>query len=175
MPTLLIKLHLRREKIMSEYSVVVAEGARSRFFTLEPVELPELESGPNLIEHDSLANPIHKAHQQSIYADTRGGKNRKVGGQAHGYDEHRQRFDDEMEARFARDIIKHLDGLMRANGTRRLILCAEKRMLGFLRQALNGRIPREVHIIEVAKDFAKLNVRDLHDRLARNGYLPARR
>lgn len=160
---------------MSEYSVVVAEGARSRFFTLEPVEVPEFESGPNLIEHDSLANPSHKARQQSIYADIRGGKNHTASGQAHGYDEHRQRFGDEMEARFARDIVKHLDGLMRTNGTRRLILCAEKRMLGFLRQALNGRIPRDVDVIEVPKDLAKLNVRDLHSRLARSGYLPARR
>lgn len=160
---------------MSEYSVVVAEGARSRFFTLEPAEVPELESGPNLIEHDSLTNPIHKARQKSIYADPRGGTNRTASGQAHGYDEHRQRFDDEMETRFARDIVKHLDGLIRSNGTRRLILCAEKRMLGFLRQALNGRIPRNVHVIEVRKDLAKLNVRELHDRLARNGYLPARR
>lgn len=160
---------------MSEYSVVVAEGARSRFFTLQPVELPEIEPGPNLIEHDSLANPIHKAHQQGIYADPRGGKNRTAGGQSHGYDEHRQRFDDEMEARFARDIVKYLDALIRRNGTRRLILCAEKRMLGFLRQALNGRVSREVRVIEVPKDLAKLNVRDLHDRLAREGYLPARR
>ncbi|MDN5849155.1 MAG: host attachment protein [Nitrococcus sp.] len=159
---------------MSEYSVVVAEGARSRFFTLEPVEVPELESGPNLKEHDSLVNPSHKAHQLSIYADTRGGGNRTAGGQTHGYDEHRQRFDDEMEARFARDIVKHVDVLIRSNGTRRLILCAEKRMLGFLRQAINGRIPRDVQVIEVPKDLAKLNVRDLHDRLARKGYLPAR-
>ncbi|HET8700618.1 MAG TPA: host attachment protein [Nitrococcus sp.] len=160
---------------MSEYSVVVAEGARSRFFTLEPVAVPELESGPNLIEHDALANPIHKARQQSVYADIRGGKNRAASGQAHGYDEHRQRFNDEMEARFARDIAKRLEGLMRSNGTRRLILCAEKRMLGFLRQALNGRVPREVRVIEVPKDLAKLNVRNLHVWLAHSGYLPARR
>lgn len=30
---------------MSEYCVVVAQGSRARFFTLEPAEVPEMEGG----------------------------------------------------------------------------------------------------------------------------------
>ncbi|MGD8428958.1 MAG: host attachment protein [Ectothiorhodospiraceae bacterium] len=160
---------------MSEYCVVVAEGARARFFTLEPAAVPELESGPNLQEHNSLANPSHKAHQNKIFADTRSGRNRSTVAGAHGYDEHRSQHDDEMEHRFARDIANELSNLTSANGTRRVVLCAEKRMLGFLRGALNGSIPNGVEVVEVAKDLAKLPARSLHERLAGQGLLPARR
>lgn len=161
---------------MSDYCVVVAEGARARFFTLEPVTLPELESGPNLIEHESLANPIHKAHDGRVFADTRGGRNRTAStGQGHGFDEHRAGYDAELEHRFARDIARQIDGLTRANGTRRVILCAEKRMLGLLRGVVGGNGAAGVEIVEVPKDLAKCNVRELHNRLARDGHLPGRR
>ena len=42
---------------MSEYCVVVADGTRARFFTLEAAQFPEMESGPNLIEKKDLINP----------------------------------------------------------------------------------------------------------------------
>lgn len=158
---------------MSEYCVVVAEGARARFFTLEPAELPELEGGPNLVEHDSLVNPRHRAHDASVYADTRGGRNRTPGGQGHGYDEHRDRHDAASEQKFARDIARQLSSLTRSNGTRRVILCAEKRMLGFLRHEVRGG--GGLDLTEVGKDLAKLSVTDLHRHLAGDGLLPRRR
>ncbi|PWG60991.1 host attachment protein [Spiribacter halobius] len=158
---------------MSEYCVVVAEGARARFFTLERPDLPELEGGPDLMEHLSLANPRHRAHDSKVYADARSGRNRTPGGQGHAYDEHRDGHDAEMEHRFARDIARQLDGLARSNGTRRVILCAEKRMLGFLRNGL-PELPG-VEIREVQKDLAKLGPRELQEHLARDGLLPRRR
>ncbi len=42
---------------MSHYLIVVVNSTWARFFTLEPVEFPELESGPILTvskEHDQL-------------------------------------------------------------------------------------------------------------------------
>lgn len=158
---------------MSEYCVVVAEGARARFFTLERPELPELEGGPDLVEHSSLANPRHRAHDSKIYADARSGRNRTPGGQGHAYDEHRDGHDAEMEHRFARDIAGELGDVARRNGTRRVILCAEKRMLGFLRDDLPS-LPG-VEIIEVPKDLAKLAPRELQEHLARDGLIPRRR
>lgn len=158
---------------MSEYCVVVAEGARARFFTLERPDLPELEGGPDLVEHPSLANPRHRAHDDKVYADARSGRNRTPGGQGHAYDEHRDGHDAELEHRFARDIARQLGEVTRSNGTRRVILCAEKRMLGFLRDDLPA-LPG-VDIREVAKDLAKLGARELQQHLARDGLLPRRR
>ena len=161
---------------MTDYCVVVAEGARARFFTLEPAEIPELESGPNLVERGALANPAHLAHQDSsLWTETRGGRNRNANGPGHGYDEHRQNHDDELEHRFARDIAGELAGMLRRNGSCRVVLCAEKRMLGFLRTALSGTSMGGSEVVEVAKDLAKESPREIHERLARDGHLPARR
>ena len=41
---------------MSDYLIVVVNRAQARFFTLEPVEFPELESGPRLTTHTELEN-----------------------------------------------------------------------------------------------------------------------
>jgi hypothetical protein len=50
--------------------VVVADESRARFFTVEPVELPELESGPKLIEHEDLLNPEGRVSTGRLFADT---------------------------------------------------------------------------------------------------------
>ncbi len=160
---------------MSVVCVVAAEGARARFFTLEHSEVPELEGGPDLIEHESLANPRHRAHHEKIYSDARGGRNQGPAGQSFGYDEHRDGFQEELEGRFARDIAEQLGRISERDGPRRVILCAEKRMLGFLRSALNGGVGNGVRITEVPKDLTKLPAQALHARLADEGLMPARR
>lgn len=160
---------------MSNFCVVVAEGARARFFTLEYPEIPEMQSGPDLVEQQTLVNPEHRAHQDRIFADTRGGRNRTSGGEAHGYDEHRDQYDADQEAHFAQDVAGHLERMARDQRARRLVLCAEKRMLGFLRTALNGHVPDGVDLREVPKDLAKLKPRELHGHLAADGHLPRRR
>lgn len=161
---------------MTDYCVVVAEGARARFFTLEPAEIPEIESGPNLKEVSSLANPAHLAHQDSaIWTETRGGRNRNANGPGHGYDEHRDDHEAQQESRFAREITSELESLVRRNGGSRVVLCAEKRMLGFLRGAMAGTSLPAESVVEVPKDLAKLSPRELHNHLARDGHLPPRR
>ncbi len=160
---------------MSEYCVVVAEGSRARFFTVEPAEIPEMESGPNLVEHMSLTNPEHQARGESIYADLNSGRNRTAHGQGHGFDDHRAQHDAEMERRFARNIARHLNEMTRGNGTQRVVLCAEKQMLGYLRPNLQGAIPPGVDVHEIPKDLAKLSARQLHDRLSKEGHIPRRK
>lgn len=159
---------------MTAFCVVVAEGARARFFTLEHNEVPELEGGPDLVEHESLLNPEHRVHQDEIYADS-SGRNRTPGGQGHVYDEHRDQHDADVEKRFADEISQRADSLVRAVGARRVFLCAEKRMLGFLRSRLNGQTPSGAEIMEIPKDLAKLKPRDVHEHLADDGYLPRRK
>ncbi len=41
---------------MSDYLIVIVNRAFARFFTLEPVEFPELESGPRLMTRAELEN-----------------------------------------------------------------------------------------------------------------------
>lgn len=160
---------------MSEYCVVVAGGSKARILTLEPVEFPELQSGPNLVEHATLENPEHRAHDAQVLAELRSGRNRAAFGPAHGYDDHRQQHDKEVDKRFARDIASELDRIVHTNGFQHVVLCADKRMLGMLRPSLAISVGAAVDVHEVPKDLGKLNCRQIHDRLAEDGHLPARR
>ena len=58
------------------------------FFTLEPVEFPELESGPRLIDRGELFNPEKEIAERDLYTDSKMGRGRApLGGPAHGYDD----------------------------------------------------------------------------------------
>lgn len=143
-------------------------------FTLEHNELPEFEGGPDLVEHDSLLNPEHRVHGEEIYADS-SGRNRTPGGQGYAYDEHREQHDANVEKRFAAEVSERVDQLVRDVGARRVFLCAEKQMLGFLRGSLNGHTPSGAEIQEIPKDLAKLKPREVQEHLAGDGYLPRRK
>jgi len=65
--------------------------------------------------------------------------------------------------------------LARRESTRHVIMCAEKRMLGFLRSAMNGQQHNGVDVVEVPKDLAKLSCQEVHRRLAQDGHIPPRR
>ena len=49
---------------MSQYLIVVANRAMARFFTLEPVDFPEMESGPRIKATKDLENQELKDSQE---------------------------------------------------------------------------------------------------------------
>lgn len=145
---------------MSEYCVVVAGGSKARILTLEPVEFPELQSGPNLIERKSLEHPT-EAKPQPV---PRPARNRPAFSATH-----------DKDRKFARDIASELDRIVHRNGYQHVVLCADKRMLGMLRPNLDEAVGQRIQVREVPKDLGKLSCREIHDRLARQGHLPSRR
>lgn len=158
---------------MNHYSVIVAGGSRARFFTLEAAEFPEMESGPHLVEQKDLINTLNQAHDSTLWSDTKSGRNRApAGGPSHGYDDHREQHEDEFERRFARDIAEEATRMVKSNNTRHIILVAQKRMLGFLRGAIDPLVKSGVNIQEFAKDLGKLPARDLHEHLSKENLLP---
>ncbi len=161
---------------MSEYCVVVSGGARARFFTLEPVDFPELESGPKLIDKGELLNPTKETAGRDLYTDLKTGRSRAPrGGPSHGYDDHRTQHEDEFDRRFARKVAERARLLAKETRARRIVLAAPARMLGYLRQDLAG-IPREgIEVHKVAKDMSKFTPRQIHDHLAKRRLLPAYR
>lgn len=160
---------------MQHNCVVVAGGSRARFFTLEDVEYPEMQSGPNLCEVNDLVNLEKETHGSELWSDNKSGRNRGGNGAAHGYDDHRSQHQDEFERRFARDVAREAARLMSGNSTRQLVLVAQKRILGFLRNELDTLIKAGVEIKELAKDLSKLSPLELHEHLAREQLLPQRR
>ncbi len=160
---------------MNQYCVVVANGARARFFTLESSQFPELESGPNLVELTALSNPQHDASGADLWSEPKSGRNRGgIGGAAHGYDDHRTQHEEEYDRRFANDIAQECCRLTQEHGASDVVLVSEKRMLGHLRAAMEPRL-NGVRTVELAKDLSKLSPTQLQEHLAREDLLPPRR
>ncbi len=154
---------------MSEYCVVVAEGAHARVFTLEPADIPQLQSGPNLVERYQLRD--NDLDERS--SEYRRGRNRPAYGPGHTYDESGRTR--EATRKFARRVAREVEKMVRANGFQHLVLCADKRTLGMLRPSLTEAVGEDIRYHEVPKALARLSGIELHQHLAREGHLPRRR
>ncbi len=159
---------------MGDYCIVVASGLHARCFTLEPVELPELESGPKLVERGQLFNREKEMARRDLYTDSKTGRGRAPqGGPAHGYDDHRSQHEDELERRFARRVLEKTNCVAEANNSRCVVLVAPARMLGLLRRHLDIFRKHGVEVHGLAKDMTKCSPKQIHDNLAREQLLPA--
>lgn len=159
---------------MTNNCVIVAGGNKARFFALQDVETPELESGPNLRELTGMVNSDRQLPDQVQWSDNKSGRNRTRQGATHGYDDHRSQHADEYERRFARDVATEAARVAREENAARVVLVAQKRMLGFLRDHLDPLVKTGVQVQELAKDLHKLSPRDLHEHLANAALLPRR-
>lgn len=154
--------------------VVVANGAHARFFTLQPAENPELESSPRLIEHEGLANPLQEVAGKELWSDNKSGRNRSSGGGgAHGYDDHRDQHRAEFERRFAQQVAAAASQLARNHQAANMVLAADSRMLGSLRDELHHA--NGFNLQQIPRDYIKLSSHDLHEQLASLDMLPIRR
>ncbi len=160
---------------MSTHCVVICNGSRARFFTLEQAETPG-ESGPNLVERSDLVNAEAMASGKDTWTETKSGRNTAPGaGGAHGYDDHRDQHEDEFMRRFAGEVSAEAVRLLQSSKAKCLVLAASSRMLGFLRNTLEIPATAQVEVKEVAKDLIKFSVQDIHENLSDAGLLPARK
>ena len=159
---------------MSDYCVVVASSGQARLYTLEPTELPEMESGPNLVEREKLSNEEQAAPTDELWSEVKSSRNRAPNGGSHAYDDHRDRHLAEYERRFAADVAQATSALARKTGAKKVILVAHDRCLGLMRDAMRPAIHNGTRLLEVAKDLSKLSAIDIHAHLSREQVLPQR-
>lgn len=154
--------------------LLVADGARCRLITVRSAESENFEPIVELVECDALANPEALLSGQNIYSETKSGRNRSSagGGPAHGYDDHRDRHHDEMLRRFARDIVVHTENAMQGNDLVQLVLIANSRLLGFLREQLPSRLQERL-AATLEEDAIKRNLDELRRLLVQRGLLGA--
>ena len=157
---------------MGKFAVAVINGSQARFFLLDSTASSEYESGPNLIEHEGLANSTKELHGQELWANTKTGRNRGTNGQAHSYDDHRQKHEIEFEKRFANKINSVMLNFIQTHQARQLILVAEPQILGMMREAMTDNLFRKLNIHEVAKDICHLKSNQIHDYLTKKELLP---
>ena len=161
---------------MGEYCIVVADGARARFFSLESAALPGLESGPNLVEQDCLINPEGDTPPHELWSGDKSGPSKSSsGGPSHAFDDHRSRHMDEFMRRYANQITETALRLAKKQHAKKLVLVAEKRMLGFIRQQLVIPPNSKIEVHDLAKDLSKLDLKDIHSHLYKEGLLPKRK
>jgi protein required for attachment to host cells len=81
----------------------------------------------------------------------------------------------ELERRFASGIARKAAGLARGWTAGTILLVADPRMLGFLRESVRGALKPAIRVKELAKDYSRLTASPLRERLARDGVIPAPR
>lgn len=157
------------------YCIVVADGFRARFFTLEQPGIPELQGGPDLTEQRDLVNPEKGQRSRELFSNLKSGRNQAPGnGPGHGYDDHRGRHEDEIERRFARRLADEITTFAQERRVEQLVLVADPRMLGFLRSEIGSTLPSGIRVDELTRDLSSLTPPRIHERLANEGLVPAR-
>jgi protein required for attachment to host cells len=157
---------------MNTYLVAVVDGTTARFLTLKPLDFPQYESGPKLVELDGLFTDEKEQSGADLWGTTKPGRNRGTLGQAHGYDDHREQHMAEFSRRFAQSVAHRIDELLKTHGASSLVLVAEPQILGLLRDAIT---PKSVMIHTLAKDLCSLKPHELQNYLAKQDLLPAYR
>ncbi len=159
---------------MNRTCIVVADGRRARFFGVEPVEAPRVKMV--LVEQAVLDNPDLRALGTSVTGRARTETNTDwEAGPVHPMGEQRERHRIELERRFGQEIARQAGEITKGWKTGTVVLVAEPRLLGLMRELLRRVLPRGIELKELAKDYAHLTPAELYDHLALNSIVPARR
>lgn len=158
---------------MQNYVVAVVNSSKARLFVLEPAKFPEYEPSAKLVEVATLLSSTQELQGQELWSNTKPGRNRGSAGQAHGYDDHRENHLVEFERRFAQTIAAKLTEFLQARQPHQLLLVAEPKILGIMREVLIPDLPKNLKVSELAKDLCQLSTHELHEYLAEKALLPA--
>jgi protein required for attachment to host cells len=158
---------------MDNTCVVVADSGRARIFLLEESHAPRAPF--KLIERGTLANADLRSRGRSVTGRVRTETNtNREAGPVHPMGAQRERHRIELERRFSVEVARKAAALARNWSTGSVVLVADPRMLGFLRDAVRSALKPEVRVKELAKDYAHVTASKLQDQLALSGVLPAR-
>ncbi len=157
---------------MSHYLIVLVNRSIARFFTLEPVEFPELESSPRLTACTELENKEIRDGQE-IFADSKTGRGAAPqGGSVHGYEDKRDQHFDELRRRFAIGVLNQIQKLASTERSRIIILAASARMRRFLYPELDTLSRQGYWIHKLSKNMINFTPQKIHEYLAENGLIP---
>ncbi|MFZ0241257.1 MAG: host attachment protein [Desulfobacterales bacterium] len=160
---------------MSDYLIVVVNRASARFFTLQPVEFPELESGPRMRTRKELDNPEITDYPEMVTDSKTGRGAAPRGGSVHGYDDKRDQHLDELRRRFAVKVLNQIRRLAKAEGARTVILAASSRMRRFLNPDIELLERQGIHVQKLSKNMINFTPQKIHTLLAAEGLVPEKK
>jgi protein required for attachment to host cells len=152
---------------MNDLCIVVADGARARLYF---VESDGPRKGGRLVEQAALTQPDLRALGTSVTGRVRTETNtNRQAGPVHPIGAQRERHRLQVERRFAASITETAAGLVEDWARGAVVLVAEPRMLGLLREMARGVMSRRVAVKELARDYTNLTAAELYDRLVHSG------
>jgi protein required for attachment to host cells len=149
---------------MDKSIIVIINSNLARFFTLEPAEWPEYESGPNLIEQKNVS--YSKANYEGnfwfnlISHPQRNSSN---------FVERSERF----ERKFGQQITSEIVSLIRIHQGQKLILVARPQILNLVKKFFKPTIFKTIQVTELNKDLSHFNTSKIHQYLAQKQLIPA--
>jgi len=159
---------------MSETFIIVADAKRARFFAVEPSDAPR--NRIKLVERTTLVNPdvegVRKGGAGRV--KTERVSNRQAG-DVHPIEARRQQHRLELERRFGREITQQAVTLSRAWKGGTIVLIAEPRLLGLMREHLRDALDPAVELKELARNYTQLTASELQEHLDLKRFVPARR
>ena len=132
---------------MNGTCVVVADARLARFYGVEAVE-PQ-RSKMKLVEWTELAGDSDE--------------------------EQRGRHGVEPELRFGHEVARQAAQIVMGWKAGTVVLVAEPRLLGLMREPLRKALHRGIELKELARDYTRLAPAELYDHLALNSIVPLRR
>lgn len=149
---------------MDKCVVAVIGNNKARFFTLEEAEWPEYESGPNLVEQESLS-PSASGYGHDLWS--------KI---ANKYSHRSQEADSDryqFERKFAQKIASEIVNLVRINQGQTLILVAKPQILNAMQKLFVPTIFNGLKIKALRKDISHFKPSQVHQYLAQKQLIPA--
>lgn len=121
------------------------------------------KQGSNFMLRESITHQAGRQRDRDVESDRRGRTFDRIGGNRHALSSSETPHDHDAKA-FARELAERLRNDHLQQRFERLVLVAEPRFLGFLREALDEVTARTV-IASVHKDLAEIGLRDLAHHL----------
>ena len=144
--------------------IVAADGGRARLFV--PVEDGGSRSGVSLVERECLVNPDYRARgaESPCRTKTEQVTNRQAG-DVHPIDARRDHHRLELERRFAREIAQRVAAMTQSWNAGTVVLVAEPRLLGLVREPLHKALRPGIDLKELAKDYSHFSAEELLELL----------
>lgn len=148
---------------MGSTCVVVADGSSAKFFLLESGAQPTAKR--RLVEQQRFVNPeLERVAPESRHSN-------RDAGPRHPYGAQRKRHHLELERRFAAEVVERTAALVSTWGDGVVVLVAEARLLGLLRETMRASISGRIRLKELAREYAHLSAADVLQQLESSNVL----
>lgn len=145
---------------MNNTCLIVADGFRARLFLVVPDDNPRHEL--RLAERVTLVNQEAKARGRSGAGRTKGERNtNRQAGPIHPVGAQRERHRLEHERQFGAEVVEYALRLTADWNRGVMVLIAEPRLLGLMRQRLRNALRSEIKLEALAKDYSGLSTTEL--------------